>query len=100
MSPVDYEPIVHAVIDFGQINVTSMEVPPVPVRVLTNGYSSLLSSQSRLLTSDRDYNEVKPGDVHKYPGVYFTAGESLAKKSSDDGCATKLPPQVEFLTSK
>ena len=54
----------------------NVAVPPAPVRV--PNHLPRVSRQSRLSTINGD-NEIIPGAVHRYPGIYLTADENLGK---------------------
>ena len=42
-----------------------------------------MSRQSRLSANDKGDNEVKPGAVHRSPGIYLTAEESHSTSRRD-----------------
>ena len=51
---------------------------------LANGHLPRVSRQSCLLTNDKSENEMIPGAVHIFPGIYLTAGENLGKPQLGD----------------
>ena len=66
-----------------------MVVPPAPVRVFR------VSRQSRLSTNDKDA-EIIPRDVHRSPGIYFTAEENPGKPQLGDRATSS--PQIGLFT--
>ena len=56
-----------------------MAVPPATVLVLANGDFPQVSRQSRLAANNKGDNEMKPGAMHRSPGIYLIAEENLAK---------------------
>ena len=66
-----------------------MTVPPAPVRAPSQ---RPLARVSRRSANDKGDNEVKPGAVHRSPGICLTAEENpwkaSARRPSDEGCAT------------
>ena len=51
---------------------------------LANGHLPRVSPQSRLSASDKGDNEIIPGAVHIYPGIYLTAEENTAGSQLGD----------------
>ena len=61
----------------------SVKVPPAPVRVTANSHLPRISRQSRLSTNDKG-DEIVPGAVHGYSGIYLTAEENPGKLQLED----------------
>ena len=51
---------------------------------LVKGHFPRVSRQSRLSANDKGDNEIIPGAVHRYPGIYLTAEEIPGKPQLGD----------------
>ena len=50
-----------------------------------------MSRQSHLSANDKGENELKPGAVHRSPGIYLTAEKEKKKKKKGTGNSVRKP---------
>ena len=53
-----------------------MVVPSAPVRISSQWPLPRVSRQSRLTANEDSDNDMIPGAVHRYPGIFLTAVEN------------------------
>ena len=68
----------------------NVAVSPAPVRVPSQWP---LAQMSRLSAKDKDDNDIIPGAVHRFPGIYIIA-EDNARKTSAKRSTMKVVRQV------